>query len=172
MKKSDLQTTEYNDYIAGYIAKVDANTELKAGFEINKKRVINFFTAIPENKLSYQYAPEKWTIKDILQHMIDTERIFMYRMLCIARNDKTAFPGYDQDRYITPAGANQKSLPQLLKEFTVTREYTINLVHSLTDKAFKNMGTVSNIPISARACAFTILGHNTWHIEIIKNNYL
>lgn len=172
MKKQDLNTNEYNDYIAGYINKIADNITIKEGYENDKSMIIDFFSSIPEEKLEYRYQPEKWSIKEVFQHIIDTERVFTYRLLRIARNDKTALPGYDQDIFIKPSGADDKSLATLLKEFTITREYSINLLNSLSDANLKNMGTVSDSAISARACAYLLLGHSIWHIEIIKERYL
>ena len=172
MIKKDLQSTEYNEYYARYINKVDDKTELKTGFEDDKKMIIDFFSSIPKEKLEYRYKPEKWTIKDILQHIIDTERIFMYRLLRIARKDSTELAGFDQDIYVQPSKANKKTLVELLAEFTATRLYSINLINSISDKNLKNMGTASNSKISARACGFILLGHSIWHIEIIKERYL
>lgn len=172
MKKEDLNTTEYNEYIGGYIHKLNDATELLTGYQEDKKMIIAFFTSVPNNKLTYRYQPEKWSVKEVFQHIIDTERIFMYRLLRIARNDKTALPGYDQDIFIEPSGANAKSIDVLLKEFEITRAYSINVLESLTDANFKNMGTVSGSQISARACAFLLLGHSIWHIEVLKERYL
>lgn len=172
MKKQDLNTTEYNDYIGGYIAKIDNSTELLAGYEVDKKMIIDFFTSVPKEKLEYRYAPEKWSIKEVFQHIIDTERIFMYRLFRIARNDKTALPGFDQEIYIKPSGADAKSLDALVKEFEITRAYSINVLESLSDTNLQNMGTVSESPISARACAFLLLGHSIWHIDVLKERYL
>ncbi|TYP97005.1 DinB family protein [Tenacibaculum adriaticum] len=172
MLKSDLQPTEYNDYFSRYINLVSDNTDLKKGYEEDKKMVINFFSSIPKDKLEYRYQPEKWTIKELLQHIIDTERIFMYRLLRIARNDKTPLAGFEQDDYIISSEATHKTLETLLNEFTVTRLYSITLINSISDKNLKYVGTVSDSSISARACAFTILGHSIWHINIIKERYL
>ena len=172
MTRQDLQPNEYNEYYARYINSVSRDTDLKNGLEVDKKMVIDFFSSIPEEKLEYRYQPEKWTIKEILQHIIDTERIFMYRLLCISRNDKTALPGYEQDDYIVPSEANKKTLAELIHEFTVTRLYTINLIDSISDENLKNMGTASGSPMSARACAFLLLGHSVWHINVVKERYL
>ena len=172
MQKSDLQPAEYNEYFSRYISLVSDNTDLKKGYENDKKMVIDFFLAIPKDKLEYLYQPDKWTIKELLQHIIDTERIFMYRFLRIARNDKTPLAGFEQDDYIKPSEATHKTLEVLLHEFTVIRLYSINLINSISDENLKNMGTASNHPISARACAFILLGHSKWHINIIKERYL
>lgn len=172
MTRQELTPEEYNEYYARYIDEVSSNTSLKTGFEEDQKMVIDFFSSIPEEKLAYRYQPEKWSIKEILQHIIDTERIFMYRIFRIARKDTTALPGYEQDDYINPSEANSKSLEELIHEFTVTRLYSINLINSISDKNLKNIGTVSESTMSARACAFLLLGHSIWHINVIKKRYL
>ena len=172
MIKKDLKHTEYNEYYSRYINMVDENIELIAGYEDDKKMVIDFFSSIPKDKLEYRYAENKWTIKEVIQHIIDTERIFMYRFLCISRNDKTALPGYEQDDYIAPSEANHKSMDALIEEFKMTRLYSQNLIKSISEKNLKNLGTASNSTISARACAFIMLGHSIWHINVIKERYL
>lgn len=172
MIKKDLKPTEYNEYYARYIDKISNNTALASGFEDDKKMIIDFFLSIPKEKLEYRYQPEKWTIKELLQHIIDTERIFMYRFLRIARKDATELAGFDQDIYVEPSGANNKTLEELIHEFTVTRLYSINLINSISDENLTNLGTASGSKISARACAFIQLGHSIWHIEIIKERYL
>ncbi|WP_299133650.1 DinB family protein [uncultured Tenacibaculum sp.] len=172
MTVQDLQQTEYNEYYSRYINKVSKDTSLIKGFEDDRKMVVDFFSSVPENKLEYRYQPEKWTIKELLQHIIDTERIFIYRFLRISRNDKTALAGFDQDIYIDPSMANNKSLEELINEFNSTRSYSINLIQSISDENFKNIGTASDSTISARACAFILLGHSVWHIEVIKERYL
>ncbi|TVZ55569.1 DinB family protein [Lutibacter sp. Hel_I_33_5] len=172
MIKKELNTSEYNKYYSRYINRVEENTELISGYEADKKMVIDFFNSIPKEKHEFRYQPEKWTIKEILQHIVDTERVFMYRFLCIARNDKTAFPGYEQDDYIAPSEANKKSMEALIHEFTVTRLSSLNLIKSISEENLKNMGTASNSPMSARACAVLLLGHSIWHIDVIKERYL
>ncbi|MCF6280475.1 MAG: DinB family protein, partial [Flavobacteriaceae bacterium] len=145
---------------------------LLEGFEIGEKNVIQFFESIPNDKLEYRYQPEKWTIKEVFQHLIDTERIFMYRCFRIARNDKTALTGYNQNIYIEPSGANKKSINALLNEFKVVRQSSISLLNSLTDEDLCNVGTSSNVPMSARAAAYIIIGHDIWHMDVIKEKYL
>ena len=172
MKKLELKSNEYNEYYGRYVELVTNETELISGLESDKIMVVDFFSSIPEEKLEYRYQPEKWTIKEMLLHIIDTERIFMYRLLRIARKDKTALAGYDQDIYIEPSEANSKSLEELIREFSVTRDYSLSLVKSISAKNLKNIGTASDSTISARACAFILLGHSLWHINIINERYL
>ena len=172
MIKQELKSSEYNNYYARYIDKVANETELLSGLENDKKMVIDFFSSISKEKLTYRYQPEKWNSKELLQHIIDTERIFMYRLLRIARKDTTALAGFDQDIYIKPSEASNKSIEELIHQFVVTRLYSINLISSISDENLKNIGTASDSIISARACAFILLGHSIWHIEIIKERYL
>ncbi len=172
MLKKELKENEYNEFYSRYINLVDDNVELISGYEDGKKMVIDFFNSIPKSKLEYRYAENKWTIKEIIQHIIDTERIFMYRFLCISRNDKTALPSYNQDDYIAPSDPNHKSIDTLIEEFKITRLYSQNLIKSISKNNFNNIGTVSNSLISARACAFLSLGHSICHINIIKERYL
>jgi hypothetical protein len=172
MIKKDLKSKEFNEYYQNYIDKVSDETALISGFEADQKMVIDFFSSLPKDTLNFRYQPNKWSVKEILQHLIDTERIFMHRFLRIARKDTTALSGFDQDVYIAPSEASNKTLKALLDEFTVTRLYSINLIHSISDENLMNIGTASNSPVSARACAFILLGHSIWHIEIIKERYL
>ncbi|WP_299104606.1 DinB family protein [uncultured Tenacibaculum sp.] len=172
MTKKDLQTSEYNEYYGNYINLVAADTELVAGFEKDEKYVVDFFSNVPENKLLHRYQEGKWTIKEILQHIIDTERIFMYRFFRIARNDQSPLMGFEQNDYIEPSEANNKSLEALLTEFKLTRQYSLNLIASIPEEHLINMGTASNAAVSARACAYILLGHSMWHINIINERYL
>ena len=172
MTKVDLKPSEYNPYYETYVSQVSNETTLVDGLEKDKKMVIDFFSSLPKDKLEYRYQPKKWTIKELFQHIIDTERIFMYRLLRIARKDKTALMGYEQDDYVVPSEANNKSIEELIHEFTITRLYSLNLIKSITDENLKNLGTASDSPVSARACGFILLGHSVWHIKIIKERYL
>ncbi len=172
MTKLDLNPSEFDDYYLRYIDKLSIKTELRKGFEIGKDTIINFFTSIPEEKLTYRYAPEKWSVKEVLQHLIDTERIFMYRCFRIARLDKTPLAGYDQDIYMKPSEAHTKSLENLLEEFTLNRNHSISLLNSLSDEDLCFIGKSSGNAMSARAAAFTVIGHDIWHLEVIENRYL
>ena len=172
MTKEDLKPTEYNEYYGRYIDKILNSTTLKVGFEDDKKMVIDFFSSVPKDKLEYRYQPEKWSVKEVLQHIIDTERIFMYRFFRIARKDTAPLTGFDQDIYIEPSGANEKSIEDLIHEFSITRLNSLNIINSISDENLLNMGIASDSPISARACAYILLGHSIWHIEVIKERYL
>jgi uncharacterized damage-inducible protein DinB len=172
MTKLDLNPSEFDDYYFRYIDKLSNKIELRKGFRTGKEAVIDFFESIPKEKLTHRYQSGKWSIKEVFQHIIDTERIFMYRCFRIARQDKTALAGYDQDDYITPSGADEKTIANLLNEFTTNRNHSISLLDSLTDENICFVGNASGNAMSARAAAFTIIGHDIWHMEVINNKYL
>ena len=172
MKTTDLKSNEFNPFYGLYINKVPKTQELKSGFEIGETNMINFFKSIPEDKLEYRYAEGKWTIKEVFQHIIDNERIMMYRCFRIGRRDKTALAGYEQDDYIAPSKANAKSLDMLIEEYQVVRKNSIILLNSLSSEDLKFIGISSGNNMSARATAFITLGHEIWHADIIKLKYL
>lgn len=172
MTKLDLNPSEFDAYYLRYIDKLSNKTKLKKGFEVGKDKLIDFFKSIPKEKLTYRYQSEKWSVKEILQHLIDTERIFMYRCFRIARRDTTPLAGYDQDIYNTPSKADNKSIERLLNEFTLNRNHSISLLDSLTDEDLCFIGTSSGNAMSARAAAFTVIGHDIWHMEVIQDKYL
>lgn len=172
MTKSEIQQEEYNEYYTGYLNLIDDNTELIDGYYQDKKMMEDLINSIPEDKLNYRYQPEKWSVSEVFQHLIDTERIFMYRCFRIARNDKTELAGFDQDEYIIPSEANSKSKEQLLEEFTSNRNYSISLLKSLSEKNLGFVGNANGGAVSARAAAFIVLGHDMHHSNIIKERYL
>ncbi len=172
MTTLDLKSEEFDAYYRRYIDKLSEETELRKGFNDGKKTVVDFFKSIPSEKLNYRYQPDKWSIKEILQHLIDTERIFLYRCFRIARRDTTPLAGFDQNVYIEPSGANQKSLDELLNEFIINRTNSTTILNSLSDENLKFIGNSNGGDMSARAAAFTIIGHDIWHMEVIKERYL
>jgi len=172
MKKSELKPNEYDAYYQRYIDKLGDGIELRKGFEVGKQVMLNFFRNIPEDKQNYRYESDKWSIKEILQHLIDTERIFLYRCFRIARRDRTPLAGYDQNVYIDPSGADNKTMEELLQEFEINRNNSISLLLSLSDNNLTFIGNSNGGEMSARAAAFTIIGHDIWHMEVIKERYI
>jgi len=172
MVPTDLHSSEFDSYYKRYIDKLLPNTELIQGFETGKDQVLQFFRQIPQEKHLHRYLPEKWSIKEILQHLIDTERIFMYRCFRIARMDSTPLAGYDQNIYIEPSGADQKTMDELLNEFVTNRKNSISLLVSLSNENLAFVGSSNGGKMSGRAAAFTIIGHDIWHMEVIKEKYL
>jgi uncharacterized damage-inducible protein DinB len=141
---------------------------LMANLETTKE----FILSLPEDKLMYRYAEDKWTIKEVLMHMIDMERIYTYRALRFARNDQTVLPGFDDDHYIYFSGANDRDISGLLEEFAAVRHSTIMLLNGLTDDALLRSGIINGDLVSVGALAYHIAGHELHHINIIKERYL
>ncbi|MEZ4884112.1 MAG: DinB family protein [Chitinophagales bacterium] len=162
---------ESNDYFKRYINKVATN-DIIAALSEGQKAMEHFCQYIPADKWDYRYAEGKWTIKEILLHIIDTERIMAYRALRIARNDKTALPEFEQDDFILYCNANERSPESLLAEYMAVRASTISLFLHFDDEMWGRMGTASNYPISARALAYIIAGHEIHHLAIVKERYL
>ncbi|MFY7669643.1 DinB family protein [Tenacibaculum sp. MEBiC06402] len=169
---TELQPNEFDIYYKRYIDKLPQDISLLQSFLEGKKNTIRFFSSIPESKLEYRYQNEKWSVKEIFQHLIDTERIFMNRCFRIARRDTTPLSGFDQNVYIKPSGADQKSIENLINEFTINREHSINFLNSISNEDLCFIGNANSNAMSARAAAFVIPGHDIWHQEIIKERYL
>ena len=150
------------------LGDVELIEELKRG----KSAFLSLFEEIPEEKLNYAYAEGKWSLAEVLIHMIDTERIFQYRALCIARNDKTLLPGFDQDAYVPYSNAANRSINSLIAEYTAVRDSTISLFNSFDDEAIKRVGTASGSKMSVRALGFIISGHQAHHVQILRERYL
>ena len=162
---------ECDPYYLGYI-KLTVSDDIVGGLKHNLKQVVKFYNSISVSKLDFVYAAGKWTIKDILLHCIDAERIFAYRALRIARQDKTNLAGFEQDDYVIVGNASKRSLKNLLTEFTSVRNSSISLFNSFSDKQLRSVGSANGSSISTRALGYIITGHENHHIHIIKERYL
>lgn len=171
MVPSELPSSEYNPFYQTYIMAL-GNVELLDELKNGKETFLSFFEEIPEERLNYAYAEGKWSLAEALVHMIDTERIFQYRALCFARNDKTPLPGFDQDNYVPFSNAANRSKQSLIEEYKAVREATISLFASFDDEAIKRIGLASGSRMSVRALGFIICGHQTHHLHIIQERYL
>ena len=171
MLLSELPTSEYNPFYHTYVmalGDVDLLDELRNG----KQVLLSLLEEIPEEKLTYAYAEGKWTLAEALVHMLDTERIFQYRALCIARNDKSEFPGFDQEAYVPVSNANNRSKKDLIDEYVAVRDSSITLFASLDEEALKRVGVASGSKMSVRALGFITSGHQAHHVRILRERYL
>jgi uncharacterized damage-inducible protein DinB len=172
MKSNQLQSNEYAGYYAPYVQSVSNEYTLIEELEISVHRLIKFVQNIPLDKFDYRYADGKWTIKDILQHLIDAERIFAYRALRFSRNDQTQLASFDEDEYVIEANANRRSIQDLLTELAVVRQSTLSLFRSFSQEELLRNGIASNNPMSVRALGFVIIGHQNHHQQIFEERYL
>lgn len=164
-------TDEFNEFYAGYVAAVPDGdvverlaTELEAG--------LDFYARIPEAKHDARYAEGKWTLRQVLGHVVDTERIFSYRLMCIARGDEAPLPGMDQNEYMAGADFDHRSWESLMDEYEYLRNANVALISSLDDAAFDRRGTASGFPISVRALAWILAGHELHHRGVVAERYL
>ncbi len=161
----------YPTYFKGYIDQVQENEFLPA-LESQAAAFMDIFGAITEQKSNRAYAPGKWTIKEMLQHMIDTERIFAYRALCLARSEKQNLPGFDENDYANNAHTAERSWQSLLEEFKQVRESTIGLFKSFSPSVMNNSGLTNNNPTTVISMGFITAGHYAHHIKILAERYL
>lgn len=165
------ETGEYAPFYANYIAL----TKEEDGLEALKQSGILFerlLSSIPDEKATYCYAPGKWSINQVIQHVIDAELIFAYRALRIARGDKTPLPGFDENTYAIHSDANGKTLTNISDFFKQTRQMSIALFRSFEPETYVNLGTASNVQVSVRALCFIISGHCIHHANILQQRYL
>ena len=171
MNSNQLPENEYSKFNATYIKALD-NVHLIEELEICLHDFIRFVQNIPMDKFDYRYAEGKWTIKDILQHLIDAERVFAYRALRFARNDKTELPGFEEDDYVLEANANKRSIQDLLTELLIVRQSTLALFKTFSNEQLLYIGIASNNPMSVRALGFVIIGHQNHHQKVFEERYL
>ncbi|RXJ45952.1 DinB family protein [Gelidibacter gilvus] len=171
MTKRDIGSDEYNSYYQPYIDKTGDGNVFDS-LRNNSEIIIQFFKTIKKEKLDYRYAEDKWTIREILLHLIDTERVFAYRAMCIARKDMTELPGFDQDAFVVHSQANERSVESLLSEYRNVRMATVSLFDSFDLKSLEQIGVANGSDLSVRAIVFIIIGHENHHLEVIKERYL
>ena len=165
------ETTEFAPYYNTYISLVEDDNVIPA-LKAQSAELRAVFSAIPEEKGTFAYADGKWTIKEVLSHLIDGERMFAYRILRISRGDETPIEGFEQDGYIENSNANNRPFAELLEEFDLQRRSNLMLLNNLSDEASRRMGTASGLPVSARALTYIMAGHIRHHIDILNQRYL
>ena len=172
MNHKDIQINEFGEFYKTYINQVSNEYTLIEELEISLHRFIKFVQDIPMDKFDYSYAEGKWTIKDIIQHIIDAERVFAYRALRFARNDSTELPGYEEDDFAKYANGSRRSIMELLNEMSAVRYATLSLFKSFDAEQLSRIGIASNNPMSVRAAGFIIIGHQNHHQQVFSERYL
>jgi hypothetical protein len=162
---------EYPSYYEDYI-KLVPDGDIGVILKENLSKTISLFQNISESNGDFRYAPDKWSIKEVLGHMTDTERIMSVRLLRFARGDSTAVPGFNENIYVNGANFNQRTLKSLIEEFTVTRNATITLIKNMPEEAWMRKGFANNFENTTRALAYMITGHEMHHCQVIRERYL
>jgi len=163
--------SEYGEAYAHYLRATPAG-DLLAVLEAQAVEVAALFGALTEAQGSYRYAPGKWSLKDLLQHLSDGERIFAYRTLRLGRGDATPLPGFEEDDYAAAAQADARHLADLLADFSSARAATLTLCRSLPEGAWDFRGTTSGKQITTRCIPYIIHGHAAHHLAVIRERYL
>lgn len=167
-----IPENEYAPYYKHYIQRIEKNEKsIVENLHLSQDEFTKILSTISSDKHEYAYETGKWTVKEVIQHIIDTERVFCYRALCFARNDKTALPGFDQDLFVANVNANARDWTDLLDEMVVVRQGTILLFKSFTEDELLRIGVGSGNNMSVRAIGFLCSGHQMHHLQILKERY-
>lgn len=165
------EKTEYNEYYEGYVSLVN-ESDIVAAFENQLNEIRELFKNISEEKSAFAYAEGKWTIKELVGHLIDGERIFGYRALRISRGDATPIEGFEQDGYVENATFNDYEFSDLIEEFELVRKSSNLFFRHLKETDWTRTGTASDSPVSVRAIAYIMVGHVRHHANILREKYL
>ncbi|WP_317258899.1 alpha/beta hydrolase-fold protein [Hymenobacter tibetensis] len=163
---------QYNAYYDTYISLVPDGANPLFQLQQQPQELHRLVGHLTNEQALFAYAPGKWTIKESLVHIIDTERIFAYRALRIARGDQQPLAGFEQNDYVPTSGANDRTLESILQEYDTVRAATLSLYESFQPAAYDRMGTASGFPVSVRALAFILPGHEAHHLHILRERYL
>ncbi|ASZ11009.1 DinB family protein [Chitinophaga pendula] len=166
------QAGEYAPYASTYVDQIPVDPLPLEQFQVNYDALEVFFRSLPEEQLAYRYAPGKWNMKELLVHMMDTERIFAYRALRFARKDEQPLAGFDQDDYMPASNASERTLDEIFEEYSAIRRSSIALFRHLQPEQLLYKGEASGHAVSVRALAYMILGHEQHHLSVIKERYL
>ncbi|HMF55804.1 MAG TPA: DinB family protein [Pyrinomonadaceae bacterium] len=164
-------TSEYAPYYEKYIILVPEG-DVVATLTGQLDDTLTFLRGLSEDQADSRYAPDKWSIKEVVGHVIDTERIFGQRAFRFARNDQTPLPGFDQDEYVQSANFGERKLSDIADELEYVRRANLCLLRSLDDTAWQRRGLANDNEVSVRALVYIIAGHETHHMQIIRTKYL
>lgn len=162
---------EFDPYYARYIERVDHDDVLEA---LSKQRdeIVDFLGGLDPEIGEFRYQPGKWSLKQVVCHLLDTERIFVVRALCVARGEVQPLPGFDENAYAEQAGAARRTIDELTREFELVRNSSITLFESLDDEAWMRTGTANDAAISVRAIAWIVAGHAAHHLNVLRDRYV
>jgi hypothetical protein len=165
------ETAEFAEYYGRYVGKIEG-TDILAELEKQLDSTLAALRRIDERKGDFRYQPGKWSIKEVIGHMIDCERVFAYRALVFSRNDNTALPGFDQDKWAGFVNYSNVPLADIIDEFEVVRRSTILLFRHMQPDAWTRRGNGNGKDMTTRSAAFIIAGHVQHHLEILRTRYL
>jgi hypothetical protein len=162
---------EIPEYFRRYVAEVHGDDLLRALHQ-TEKETLDLLLALPPAKELYRYAPDKWTVREVVGHIIDAERVFAYRALRFSRQDPTPLSGFDENQYVPHSGAADRPLADLLDEYRAVRASSVSLISHMNDAMLDFRGSASGKTMSARVLGWIIAGHNMHHLAIVRDRYL
>ena len=168
----NLSQTDYPEYFNQYISLVKQDDDCVDAMQNSLDNFVNFMEIVPFEKYNFKYQFDKWTVNDIVRHLIDAERVFAYRALRFARFDKTPLSGFEENDYAANVDTTSVNMDDLIQEFILVRKSTIKLFKSFSKKMLDNKGIASGKEISVLAIGYIISGHAIHHQNIINNRYL
>jgi len=162
---------EYAKAFEGYVARARDVDDPLVELTAQRAKVVARLAKLSDEQASFRYAPDKWSIKDLVGHLSDVERVFAYRMLRIGRGDMTPLPGFEENDYARAAQSDRRQFSEVLAEWAAVREATTALAASLPDADWANAGTSNGAPLSARALLYIVLGHTEHHMAVLADRY-
>jgi len=162
--------TEYASFYAGYVGLVQEEDVLPV-LEEQIGVLRRLAETLPADREGFRYAPGKWSVREVIGHLGDTERIFGYRALCIGRGDQTSLPGFDENAYMETASFDRRTAADLIEELVHVRQANLAMLRHLGDEGWARVGTANAAPVSVRALAFVMAGHLRHHLNILRERY-
>lgn len=166
-----LKSDEYGEYYTRYVRHVEYS-DIDVQLQENLKSAMTLFGTLDEKKALYRYEPGKWSVKEVLGHVMDTERIFTYRALALARGETEPLAGYDHNLYVKEAGFDRFRLDELLEQYKKVRSSTLSLFQSFSDRELVRRGVVNGSNFTVRGLGFVVAGHELHHLTILRERYL
>ena len=163
--------SEYASYYETYVSKVP-ETDLLAALDAQTEETLALVRGLSDDVAGYRYEPGKWSVAELIGHVVDGERVFAYRLLTFARGDATSLPGFDQDVFMSGADFGSYTLAELADEYEHVRRATASLLRHLPAEAWSRTGVASDAEVSVRGLAYIILGHERHHLGILRERYL
>ena len=168
---ANVDLSRVPEYYHKYINLV-INDDLQAAFEKHQTELVSFLKEIPKKKWNYRYAEGKWSIKEVVQHIIDSERVFIYRALSFARKDQTPLPGFDENIFATNSKADDRSKKDLLKELKTVQQSSAQLFNSFDEEQLNQPGIANEKPTYVKGLAYIVAGHALHHKNVLEERYL
>jgi len=162
--------TEYAPFYAGYVALVP-ETDILAVLEGQVAAIQRLLATVPAEKEAYRYAEGKWSLRQVVGHLVDGERVFGYRAFCLSRGEQAALPSFDENQYVGAARADSIPLAELLAELALVRQGNLVVLRRLDARDWTRVGTASGQPVSVRALAWIMAGHPRHHVNVLRERY-